>query len=279
MVWTIVRIALVVYVLLAVVLFGCQKKLVFQPRRALLATPEDAGLPFDDVSFQADDGVRLHGWFVPADPPRGVALFCHGNAGNVSYRLETMAFHRRLGLSSFHFDYRGYGQSEGRPSEEGTYRDAAAAWRYLTEERGVTPESIVVHGRSLGGSIAAWLAKEHSPRTLIVESTFTSVPDLAAGMYPFLPVRLLARIHYPAKEYIAEAQCPVLVVHGRADELIPFEHGRALFEAAPEPKAFLEIHGGHNEGWAGSMEVYAGGVNAFLTEHLDGRAQTEEADE
>jgi fermentation-respiration switch protein FrsA (DUF1100 family) len=249
-----------------------QRRLVYFPMREYATTPDAVGLPYEAVAFAAADGVKLSGWFVPAEKPRGVVLFCHGNAGNISHRVETMRLHRELGLSSFHFDYRGYGQSEGTPSEQGTYRDAEAAWRYLTEGRKVPAEQIVLHGRSLGGSIAAWLARERPAKALIAESTFTSIPDVAARVYWFLPVRLMARYHYETKAAVPRVQCPVLIVHSAQDEIVPFSHGRQLYELAPAPKTFLEIHGGHNDGWEESREVYARGLDDFLTSCLGPRA-------
>lgn len=276
MLWTILRIVVITYVCLTLLMYVFQSRFIYFPSREMHMTPDLAGMPYEAVVFAASDGVQLSGWFVPADKPRGVVLFCHGNAGNISHRVDTMRFHRALGLSSLHFDYRGYGQSGGKPSEKGTYLDAEAAWRYLTEERKIPAEQIVVHGRSLGGAIAAWLAREHAPKALILESSFTSIPDVAAKLYPFLPVRLLARFHYNTKDYVREVKCPVLIVHGPQDEIIPFEHGRRLFELAKEPKAFLEIGGSHNEGWAQSMDRYTNGVDAFLAEHVGERGKSEE---
>jgi len=248
-------------------LFLFQSRLVYFPMSKMDGSPEDMGLSYEDVRLTASDGVELHGWFVPAEGARGVVLFCHGNAGNISHRLETMALIHGLGLSVFIFDYRGYGQSEGKPSEEGTYKDAWAAWQYLTRDRDMAPKDIVVWGRSLGGPIAAWLAREATPGALILESTFTSIPDIGAKLYPFLPVRLIARIGYNTGEYVSNVKCPVLVVHSPQDRLVYFEFGCRLFEAAPEPKEFLKITGDHNNGFLVSGAIYRDGVDAFLKRH------------
>ena len=194
-----------------------------------------------------------------------MVLFCHGNAGNMSHRLESIRVFHRLGLSTLIFDYRGYGQSEGKPTEQGTYLDAEAAWRYLVQRQEVDPAEVFVFGRSLGGAIAAWLARGHTPKALIMESTFTSVPDIAAHLYPYLPVRLLSRFHYNAVDYVRQVNCPVLIVHSRDDEMIPFSHGRRLFETANEPKEFLEIRGSHNEGFMTSADRYEEGLASFLS--------------
>jgi hypothetical protein len=194
MITTLVVTAISFYVLLGVMLFFMQERMVFlarMPGRQLEATPRDAGFDYVDVNFETADGLSLHGWYVYAHNPRGTILFLHGNAGNISHRLDSIAIFHELGLDTFIIDYRGYGQSEGKPSEEGTYRDAEAAWQYLVTQRGKDPERIIMFGRSIGGAVAAWLATKHKPAALIVESSFTSAVDMAAQLYPFMPVRLI----------------------------------------------------------------------------------------
>lgn len=239
------------------------------PSRELTATPQAIGLAYEDVRMRTDDGVQLHGWYIPAAQPRGTLLFFHGNAGNISHRLDSIRIFNELRLSVFIFDYRGYGQSEGSPSEVGTQRDAIAAWRFLTEERGVSPRQIVMFGRSLGAAVAAWLATQREPGALILESAFTSVPDVAAEYYWWLPVRLLARFDYATRDYVGGARCPVLVVHSPDDEIIAFKHGEAIFAAAREPKELLRLRGSHNEGFLLSGATYTGGLDAFLARHLN----------
>lgn len=255
------------YAVLAGYVYLNQHRMVFLPDAAgagLEATPATLGLEHESVEFTTADGVRLHGWFVPASGPTTL-LFFHGNAGNISHRLTSLQFFHELGLSVFIIDYRGYGESEGRPTEQGTYADAEAAWNYLTGRRGIAPGDIVVFGRSLGGSIAAWLASRHTPRGLIVESAFTSLPALGRQIYWFLPVRWLSRFEYPTREYIADVQCPVLIVHSRDDEVVPFEHGRALYSAANEPRTLLELSGGHNEAYLRIEHgAYREGLERFL---------------
>jgi len=266
-IWIVVIIA-GAYVLFVGFLFVFQSKYVYFPERILSADPGNIGLNFETVSFETTDGVKLSGWFVPSKGARGVILFCHGNAGNVSHRLESIQILHRLGLDVFIFDYRGYGESKGKPTENGTYRDAEAAWRYLVEKRQVSPNRIIVFGRSLGGAVASWLAQSHMPGALVLESTFTSLPDIAATLYPYLPVRLLSRFKYNTAEYIDEVNCPVLIVHSREDEIMPFSHGQRLFERAREPKEFLEISGTHNEGFITSGGRYEEGLNMFISEYL-----------
>jgi hypothetical protein len=261
----------VIYGAFALYLFLMQPRLLYYPDlpgRDLEATPAATGLAYEDVALQTADGVRLHAWFSPAERPRATLLFCHGNAGNISHRLDSIRLLHKLGLQVLIFDYRGYGRSEGVPSEAGTYRDADAAWRYLREERGIAAGEIVVFGRSLGAAVAADLASRVQPAAVILESAFTSVPDMAAAIYPWLPVRLLSRYRYDNLAKVARITRPLLVVHARQDEIIPFAHGERLFRSAREPKQFLEISGGHNDAFLASREGYTRGLDAFLDSHL-----------
>lgn len=213
--------------------------------------------------------MSIHGWFVSSSAaPRRVLLFCHGNAGNISHRLDSLKIFHDLGLSVLLFDYRGFGRSQGKPSEVGTYLDADAVWEHLVTARGFAPGEIIVFGRSLGGAVASHVAAGRDAAALILESTFTSLPDLGAKFFPYLPVRLLARHRYDNMEHLQRVRCPVLVVHSPQDELIPFTHGRALYAAAPEPKTFLEITGGHNHGFLVSGDVYIEGLRRFFQNHL-----------
>ena len=181
-------------------------------------------------------------------------------------------FHR-LGYSSLFLDYRGYGNSAGTPSEEGTYRDAEAAWHYLTVQKNILPCRIVLFGESLGGAIAAWLAARQQPGALVIASGFTSVPDLGQQLYPFLPVRWLARMQFDTREYLHAATAPVLVAHSPDDEVIPFEHGRALFVAANSPKQFIELAGGHNNGFIFMRAAWIKVLEDFLGAAMDRSCQ------
>jgi len=254
--------------LVVLLAYAFQDRLVFFPDARIEATPDLLGLEYETVWMTATDGVRLHGWFVPApDTSQGpVALFFHGNAGNISHRLEMIELLHSLGLASLLIDYRGYGRSRGSPSEPGLYRDAEAAWSWLVREKRVEAEEIICWGRSLGGPVAAWLASHVQPGALIVESTFTSLPDIGQKLYPFLPVKLIARLRFPTESFVSQASCPVLIVHSADDEMIPFLFGKRLYEAAPEPKTFLPIKGGHNEGFMTSGDFYKQGIKDFLQE-------------
>lgn len=264
MIWSIISIAALAYFGFMAVVFVGQPHFIYFPEKTSLETPDQTGLSYEEISFETADNVKLSGWFIPAENPRGVVLFFHGNAGNISNRMESIHIFHRLGFSTFIFDYRGYGKSSGKPTEKGTYLDAEAAWRYLTEKRDVPPKEVIFFGRSLGGAIAAWLAQNNTPKALIIESSFTSVPDIAADLYPYLPARLLARFDYNTGEYIKRINCPILVIHSINDDMIPFKHGRRLFDAAREPKKFVEITGTHNDGFMTSGKRYEDGLDAFL---------------
>ena len=270
--WIIILVA--AYAVLCVAVFFLQGKLLYHPVRELEVDPSRVRLAFEDVRLVAEDGVELHGWYVPGPgegKARGTVLFCHGNGGNISHRLETVRLLHELGLAVFLFDYRGYGKSAGKPSEAGTRLDALAAWDWLAREKQVEPGEIILWGRSLGGAVAAKLASEHTPGVLILESTFTSVPDVGAKAYPGLPIRLLSRYRYDTLGLLQEIQCPILVIHSREDKMVWYGFGARLFEQAPEPKRFLEISGGHNSGFLLSGAVYTEGVDAFLAEFFDAR--------
>ncbi len=258
------------YALLVALVYLFQSRLLYLPNiggRGLAATPADIGLEFDDVRFTTRDGVSLHGWFIPAPQAERVLLFCHGNGGNISHRLDSIRIFHDLGLSVFIFDYRGYGLSKGRPTEEGTYRDAEAAWNYLTETRRFPDDRIVVYGHSLGAAIAAHVAQGRRPAALILESAFTSIPDVASRHYRYLPVRWLAKFEYATVAYVREVHAPTLVIHSPHDEISPVEQGREVFEHANSPKIFLEISGDHNAGFLLSGARYTQGLQQFLREH------------
>ncbi len=256
------------YGLLLVFLYFYQSRMLFLPNipsRTVKISPSAVGLAFEPVELVTRDNIKLDSWFIPAPENRGVILFFHGNAGNISHRLDSLLLFHRLGFSTLIFDYRGYGRSQGHPSEAGTYTDAEAAWHYLTGKRSIAPSRIILFGRSLGAAVAVHQAAKHTPGALIVESAFTSVPDMAAELYSFLPVRLLTRFDYNTRQQLQRVSCPVLVVHSRDDEIIPFRHGQALYAAANEPKQFLQLRGGHNDGFLVSGRVYTRTLDEFLS--------------
>ncbi|ACF14277.1 conserved hypothetical protein [Chloroherpeton thalassium ATCC 35110] len=255
------------YVMVLIYMYAFQRRLVYLPEKRLNAFPDKLGLPYESLCLTTADKLKIHGWFIPAERERAVVLFFHGNAGNMSDRLESIALFHQLALSVLIIDYRGFGESQGRPSEAGTYLDADAAWRFLTETKKYSPNQIIVLGRSLGGGIASWLATTYKPRALILEATFTSIPDVGKAVYPFLPIQMLARIHYNSLQRMKSLSIPLLVVHSREDEVIPFEHGQQLFAAANGPKTFLEICCSHSGGFLRS-ENYKPNLDAFITKVL-----------
>lgn len=266
-VWKFLLIAACVYAGLSALIYFRQSSLIFYPNvpgRDLSATPQLIGLEYENVELVTADEVRLHGWFVPGNGARGTVLFFHGNAGNISHRLDSIAIFHRMNLDVFIFDYRGYGQSQGRVTEAGTYLDAEAAWSYLVETRGIDTNRIVVFGRSLGSSIAAWLASRHRPAALILESGFSSVPSMAQRLYPFLPAQWLSRFSYDTRRYVSGLTCPLLVVHSKNDEIIPYAEGRLIFDAAPADKKFLDLRGGHNDGFIVTGQAYVDGLSGFI---------------
>lgn len=239
---------------------------VYHPTRTLEATGSELGRPFEDVRFKASDGMELHGWFFPANTnsPRAelAVLYCHGNGGNISHRLDTCAALLGTGVSVFLFDYRGYGRSAGRPGEQGTYRDAAAAYQWL-RQRGFAGTNIVAFGESLGGGVAAELALHEPLGGLVLQSTFTSIPDIGSELFPWLPVRWLATIGYDTRSKLPRLRVPLLVMHSRADEIVPFHHGERNFAAANEPKLFWELRGDHNNA-LGDARHFIAGVEKLL---------------
>lgn len=263
-----VIIALATYAVVAILLLVFQRHLIYFPTRDYEGDPSEINLAYEDVTFRTADGVTLTGWFVPLGGADATVLFFHGNAGNISHRLHTIDLLHRLGFAVFIIDYRGYGKSEGKPSEQGLYRDADAAWEYLTATRGVRPESIVLMGRSLGGAVAIDLAARKSPGVLVVESTFSTMAELAKLHYPYFPIKLLLREKYDSIGQIGSVRCPVLILHGTGDELVPIDLGRSLFAAAPEPKEFIETPGGHNEAGFTHNYDFARKMKAFVDRFL-----------
>ncbi len=261
--------AVVVYIILIIFLMMYQSKMIYLPSREMGLTPGDIGLNYEDIEFHAEDNVKLHGWFVPSDSAIGTLLFCHGNAGNISGRLETIRLFNKMNLSVFIFDYRGYGNSESEQSEKGTYLDTRAAWNYLISNKSIEENSIIILGRSLGGAIASNLAVDVAPAGLIVESAFKSIQKFGTDMYPYIPVKLISRFTYDTGENVRKADCPVLVVHSPDDDVIPYHHGREIFELALEPKQFLEITGNHNDGFLITGDRYFNGTEAFIKQCLN----------
>jgi fermentation-respiration switch protein FrsA (DUF1100 family) len=259
------------YIAAMIAIYFAQALFIYAPNiptRELSSTPADIGLAFEEVTLRTADNEKLHGWFIPAVSTNNqlekTVLFMHGNAGNISHRLENIRIYHQLGLNFFIFDYRGYGQSTGNTSEAGTYLDAAAAWDYLIGEQNMNAEQIIIAGRSLGGGVASELANNVTPAMLILESTFTSMPDASKKHYPFMPISIILKHRYETLNKLKNISCPIVIVHSRNDEVIPFSHAEINFERANQPKKFIELRGGHGNGFLLSERDYVAGLQDAL---------------
>jgi len=245
---------------------------VYLPTRALETAPEKGS--YEDF-FLSVDGKRVHCWFFPARDitPRNTGrnelafLMCHGNGGNISHRLEYVEVFQSVGVSTLLFDYRGFGQSEGKPGEEESYRDAQSAYHWLVNEKKFQPQNIFAFGESLGGGVASELAIREKLGGLILQSTFTSIPDVGAEIFPWLPVRLLSTIGYKTNDKLPRIGVPVLVMHSPADTFIGFHHAEKNFAAARDPKLFWKIEGDHNDPISSAPERFKEGLETFLSKY------------
>ena len=245
-----------------------ERSQVYQPSRDVRPVPADFEHAHEEVWLTAEDGVRLHGYYFPAvatSPRRElVILFSHGNAGNIGHRFSTFDVLLHSGVNLLGYDYRGYGRSDGKPSEEGTYKDLLAAYDWLMSEKGFAADQIIVHGNSLGGGVTSWLPTVRTVGGMILQSTFTSTPDIGKELFPWLPVDLISTIKYDTVNRLPRCRTPVLVIHGPGDTLIPFHHAERNFAAALEPKFLWKLRGDHNDSIADEAEHYLEGFNSFL---------------
>ena len=252
----------------AMFLSGClvEEKFIFFPVAEIERTPKSVGLVFDDVFFTTADGVRLNGWFAPYAGARTTLLWFHGNAGNISHRVDGMKLlHDKVKANVFIIDYRGYGRSEGTVSEKGTYEDARAALRYLRTRKALDPKNIAFFGQSLGAAVATELAAGENCLALILEAPFVSIREMARVVFPMLPIGPLLRTRYDVAEKIKAVKAPVLVLQGDRDEVIPVEQGKKVFAAAPSPKEFYAIRGaGHNDTFHVGGTAYFDVIKSFI---------------
>jgi fermentation-respiration switch protein FrsA (DUF1100 family) len=265
---TLISIIAAVYIGTGLLLFVMQSRMLYQPSRDHNYSPADIGLNYEVVTLTTPDGQTLSAWYVPAEDAVRTVLFCHGNAGNISHRLDTLKMFHELDLNCLIVDYRGYGQSTGKPTEMGTLIDILTGFQWLVEQKGTKPEQIILFGRSLGGSVAAIVAKDVQPGGVVLESTFTSFDDAGSHYYPWLPVRLFTRFNYNTLEAVKMIHCPLLVIHSSDDEIVPFKFGRQIFEAGNEPKQFAELKGTHNEGFFNNNGLYKRIWNDWLQQHF-----------
>ncbi|MBI4244980.1 MAG: alpha/beta hydrolase [Planctomycetes bacterium] len=251
------------YLLILVVLILFQNKLIFL--NETLDSSWKAPQSIEEVFFGADDGVKLYGLYSRPEGSKHVLLFFHGNAGNISHRTDLMQefLSRKIGV--FLIDYRGYGKSEGKPSEQGFYKDAAAAYEYLVKDEKLRPDEIVIFGKSLGAAVAVDLAVNVRCAGVIIQSAFTSIVDMAKQIYPFVPVSLLVRTKFDNLSRIKLVTAPKLFIHSRSDEVVQFEQGERLFNEAVEPKRFYIIQNAlHNNAYIVAGEEYFSAVTLFL---------------
>jgi len=245
-----------------------ERRYLYFPTKEVVSTPDRYGIPYDDVSFRTEDGLNLHGWFVQGEKDRPVVLFFHGNAGNISHRIDNLEYFRRLGLSVLIFDYRGYGGSEGSPSEEGLCRDGRAAVTWL-KSKGWKKDRTVYFGRSLGAAVALQLAIEIPPAGLVLETPFTSLGDMGRYHYPILQFLLgwLLNDRYDNLSKITSLSSPLLIFQGDRDTIVPEKMARSLFEKAREPKRFYLIRGAdHNDTYDVGGKEYWQVWKGFLEE-------------
>jgi fermentation-respiration switch protein FrsA (DUF1100 family) len=243
-----------------------EQKLIFYPSAEIIQNPGAVGLEFDNVEFVTSDGLRLHGWFIPRRGAHNTLVWFHGNAGNIGHRVANIRLlHELVNVHIFIFDYRGYGRSEGRPSEQGTYLDAEAAINHLQHRDGVELNQMILFGRSLGAAVATEMATRFTPKALILESPFVSIREMARAIFPYLPGVGLLQSKYDIGEKIRGVRCPVLVLHGERDEVVPLSQGKKVFAAAPEPKRFYEIPGArHNDTYVVGGLAYFRAIEDFI---------------
>lgn len=245
-----------------------ERRALYYPDKKIEFTPESDGLKYEDVFFRASDGIGLHGWFIPAKQPFATILYCHGNAGNISHRIDIAKMFNERDMNFFIFDYRGFGKSKGSPSEKGTYLDALAAYDYLVTRKDIDPQRIVIFGKSLGATIAIDLATKVKAGVLISESSFTSTKDMAHAIYPYLPFWLFMSQKYNAYVKIEKVDIPILIIHSQNDEIVPFSQGQKLFAKATSPKEFYIMRGGHNDAFYIYNQECMQRIVSFLKRYL-----------
>ena len=260
---------LALLLLCAVFLVACEDRIIYHPYKYPegIWNPSSFNVHVEDVFFQAKDGTKLHGWYIPSANARATLLWFHGNAGNLTHRLENIQQLQPLNINIFIFDYRGYGKSEGKPSEAGIYQDSQAAYDFLIQKKNVVPtENLFLFGRSLGGICAVEVASGNEATGLILESVFTSAKDMAGQVFPLLPIGWAIRSKFSAIEKVPDLKLPKLFLHGTKDEIVPYKLGRKLYSSAADPKEFYDIEGaGHNDTYAVGGREYFSALNRFIT--------------
>lgn len=240
-----------------------EKKTVFFPEKDILLSPEEAGLSYENVFIKTVDGIGLNGWYIPYEKAKYTILFFHGNAGNISYRLDKMMVVRSLGFNIFMVDYRGFGLSQGQPTEKGLYLDAEAAYSYLRQKRNLRPENIIVYGSSLGSAVAVDLAIKEDVKALILEGIFSCAKDVAARRYPYLPAFAFS-YRFDTLQKIKQIKVPKLFLHSVTDEVLDIQMAIKVFKAASEPKKFIKLHGEHATCYNESKDEFLKAIGSFI---------------
>ncbi|TRZ49063.1 MAG: alpha/beta hydrolase [Dehalococcoidia bacterium] len=240
-----------------------ERKSIYFPMRQITSTPSAVGLDYKEVYFNTSDGKKIHTWFVPNDEADYTILFSHGNAGNIGHRLDKIKILHDIGLNVLIYDYRGYGKSQGTPSEQGMYKDVYAAYDYLVNEMGISHDSLILYGESIGGAVAIELAHHRPVGALITEEAFTSVKDMVQMAFPLIPYFIFSS-RFDNLPKIGNIKCEKLIIHSIDDEIIPFSQGNRLFNTASEPKKFLKLRGGHNTAFWDSIVEYKEGIRSFV---------------
>jgi len=242
-----------------------EKKTVFFPKKEILLYPEDAGLLYENVFIKTVDGIKLNGWYIPFEKAKYTVLFFHGNAGNISYRLDKMMVLRSLGFNIFMIDYRGFGLSEGMSTEKGSYLDAEAAYSYLKQKRNLSADNIIIYGSSLGSAVAVDLATKENIRALILEGVLSSAKDVVARRYPYLPAFAFS-YKFDSLKKIKQVNVPKLFLHSVNDEVLDIEMAIKLFKTAPEPKRFIKLKGEHATCYNESKDEFLKAIGSFVNE-------------
>lgn len=262
------------YTLLLGAMYFFQNKLLFLPSSNLIVTPAQAGLPAEDAWIDTKDGEQLHGWFFPNEQAEYVVVMSHGNAGNISNRIDIAKLLSGIGVSVLLYDYRGYGRSSGKPSEEGVYTDVESVVNYLETERGFSEHQMIMYGRSMGGAVASYAATKFDVSGLVLDSAFKNLKAMVSDLYPFVPASL-AKYEFPTEKYLKEiSNIPVMIMHSPNDSIVDFSHGKHLYGIAKEPKRFVELRGGHNENFHASTDIHSREWREFL-QRIDGQKKKE----
>lgn len=252
------------FFILLLLMYLFQNRLLFMPASGMVQTPASAGLEAEDFWTETEDGVRIHAWYFPNGESGRVIVLSHGNAGNISYRIDIARTLLETGAAVLMYDYRGYGKSGGRPSEQGLYRDVLTVTKALIDEKGYASENIFQYGRSIGGAVAAYAATQIEPGGLVLDSAFRNLRTMIGDVYPFVPTAL-AKYEFPTESYLARLNgLPVMIMHSPQDEIIRYHHGEELYEAAGEPKRFVQLRGSHNENFHASRELIVKSWTEFM---------------